>query len=79
MRGSMPTDLSFSQSSLGVLCTTGKLDSKRPSSSLQGKDYRWAPSIRWETEAMDEESVEECYIPCEKLLFALRLEQSPEN
>ena len=62
----MPTDSAFTQSSLGVLCITARLDSKCPYSSLQGKEYRQAPTIRWETEAVDEESLEECYIPCEK-------------
>lgn len=66
MRGSMSTDSAFTQSSLGVLCITARLDSVCPYSSLQGKDYRQAPSIRWETEAVDEESLEECYILCEK-------------
>lgn len=62
----MPTDSALTQSSLGVLCIIGRLDSKCPYSSLQGKDYRQAPSIRWQTEAVDEERLEECYIPCEK-------------
>lgn len=66
LRGSTPADSAFTQSPLGVLCVTGRLDSKCPYSSLQGKDYRQAPSIKWETEAVDEESLEECYIPCEK-------------
>lgn len=69
MRGSMLNGSIFTQGSLGVLCITARLDSKRPYSSLQGKDYRQTPrwcAIRWETEAVDEESLQECSVPSEK-------------